>query len=106
LISVLAEKERIPRKFLELILLELRNGGGLLGKKGKDGPLAPVLCVSETSYHKYDRCQNERTRGIKIGMKEVRDAIAGILDHKTLADLLGLVDLATKMDIERTRQLM
>ena len=114
LISDLAEQERIPRKFLELILLELKNHGILQSKKGKgggyflgrtpdlirlgqvirilDGPLAPLPCVSQTAYRRCDECDDELACGIRIVMKEVRDATAKVLDGTTLADVLELVD--------------
>lgn len=107
LIADLAERERIPRKFLEAILLELRNAGILQSKKGKgggyalarpaaeitigqvmraiDGPLAPIPCVSERAYARCDECPSEETCGTHLVMKEVRDAIAKVLDGTTLA---------------------
>jgi Rrf2 family protein len=109
LIADLAERERIPRKFLEAILLELRNAGILQSKKGKgggyslakapeqitlgqvirlvDGPLAPVPCVSERAYVRCQECVDEATCGTRLVMKRVRDAIAGILDQTTLAQV-------------------
>jgi Rrf2 family protein len=114
LISGLAQREGIPRKFLELILLELKNQGILQSKKGKgggyflgrapeaitvgnvirilDGPLAPLPCVSQTAYRKCDDCENENTCGVRIVMKEVRDETARILDGTTLADVLARVE--------------
>ena len=109
-ISDLAEKERIPKKFLELILLELKNHGILRSKRGKgggytlgrrselislgqvirvlDGPLAPLPCVSETAYQPCDDCTDEATCGIRLVMKEVRNATARILDNTTLAHVV------------------
>lgn len=109
LIADLAEREGIPKKFLELILLELRNQGILQSKKGKgggyflgkppkaislgqvirilDGPLAPLPCVSQTAYMKCQECQDEETCGIRLVMKQVRDATAKILDTTSLADV-------------------
>jgi Rrf2 family protein len=114
LISDLAKHEGIPRKFLELILLELKNQGILQSRKGKgggyflgkppqaitigqvirilDGPLAPLPCVSQTAYRKCDDCENENTCGVRIVMKEVRDETARILDGTTLAALLIRVE--------------
>ena len=116
LISDLAREERIPRKFLELILLSLKNNGILRSKKGKgggyylgkppreismgavirilDGPLAPVPCVSETAYAKCGECNDEKTCGIRLVMKEVRDAMSNILDNASLADVLERIDAA------------
>ena len=116
LIADLAEQEKIPKKFLELILLELKNVGLLQSKKGKgggyalgrppsevtmgqiirilDGPLAPIPCVSKTAYRKCDECSDERTCGIRLVMKDVRDAIAEVLDHASLTDVLDRVQAA------------
>ena len=110
LISEIAEREHIPKRFLELILLELKNHGVLRSKKGKgggytlskppdllsvglvlrmlEGPLAPLPCVSKTAYEKCLECRDEKTCGIRILMKEVRDATAAILDSTTFADVL------------------
>ena len=109
LVSDLAERQRIPKKFLEAILLELKRHGLLQSKKGKgggyflsrkptditlgqviralDGPLALIPCVSQTAYMKCEECVDEQTCGIRLAMKEVRDATAGILDNTTLAGL-------------------
>jgi Rrf2 family protein len=114
LIAVLAEKERIPRKFLELILLELKNHGFVESKKGRgggyflahdpncltlgqtiravEGPLAPVTCVSQTAYRRCDDCRDERSCGVRLVMKEVRDATAALLDGATLASVIARAD--------------
>ena len=113
LIAELARRERIPKKFLELILLDLKKHGVLQSKKGKgggyflgkrpadvnlghvirllDGPLAPLPCVSQTAYMKCQECHDEATCGIRLVMKEVRDATAEILDGTSLADMLMIV---------------
>jgi len=109
-ISELAEKENIPQKFLENILLELRKHGLLYSKRGKDGgyklgkepaeitfgqiirildgPLAPISCVSQIAYRKCDECVDEKTCAIRKIMKMVRDETADILDGTTLADVV------------------
>ena len=114
LISDIARRENIPAKFLELILLEMKNQGILQSKKGKgggyflarpphsvtvgqivriiDGPLAPLPCVSRTAYMRCRECRDERSCGIRIVMKDVRDATARILDSTTLADVLKRVE--------------
>jgi len=116
LISDMAQREEIPRKFLEIILLELKNAGMLQSRKGKgggyslgrapqnitlgsvirvlDGPLAPLPCVSRTAYIRCRECRDERTCGIRMVMKDVRDATAQILDSTTLADMLKRVQVA------------
>lgn len=118
LIAEVAEREGIPKKFLELILLELKNKGILQSKKGKgggyslgkapenvtfgqviralEGPLAPVPCVSQTAYMKCEECRDELTCGIRIVMKQVRDATAKIVDGTTLAQVLRQVDILSK----------
>jgi len=120
LISDLAHDERIPKKFLELILLSLKNNGVLQSKKGKgggyylgkppreisvgnvirilEGPLAPVPCVSETAYAKCQECLDERSCGIRLVMKDVRDAISNILDKTNLADMMEREEKAIKME--------
>ena len=109
LVSTLAERDAIPKKFLEAILLELKRRGVVYSKKGRgggyflhrkpseitfgeviralDGPLAAVPCVSQTAYMTCAECVDEATCGVRIAMKEVRDATARILDHTTLADV-------------------
>jgi len=105
----LAERQQLPKKFLEAILLELtrhgllhsklgRGGGYVLARKPGDitvgeiirvleGPLALIPCVSKTAYRRCDECLDEETCGIRLAMKEVRDATAHILDNTTLAGL-------------------
>jgi Rrf2 family protein len=123
LISDLAQRESIPKKFLELILLDLKNQGVLQSKKGKgggyflgrppekitlghviralDGPLAPLPCASQTAYLKCEECKDEATCGIRIVMREVRDATARILDSTSLMDVLGRVNRAMKAEKEK-----
>ena len=110
LISDLAKRGNMPQKFLEAILLELKNHGILLSKKGKgggyylgknaeeikfgqvirilEGPLALLPCVSRTAHRKCDECVNEETCGIRLLFKEVRDSTAEILDNTSLAKVL------------------
>lgn len=114
LISELAQRDGIPKKFLELILLELKKHGILHSKKGRgggyflgkppkaillghvirvlDGPLAPLPCVSQTAYMKCLECKDEKTCGIRMVMQEVRDATARILDNTSLADMSKSVE--------------
>jgi Rrf2 family protein len=111
----LAIAEQIPPKFLELILLDLRNHGILQSRKGKgggyllardpadiylgqivrifDGPLAPVPCASQTAYLRCADCPDEAVCGVHLAMKEVRDATAKVLDGTSLASLRRKVQL-------------
>jgi len=108
LISEIAKKKKIPLKFLENILLEMRKAGFLESKKGKgggyylaknpakipvaaiirvvDGPIAMLPCVS---LYFYQRCKNcdEKHCGLHDIMEGVRDATLHILENKSLQDL-------------------
>jgi len=116
LIATLAKEEDIPIKFLELILLDLKNSGILDSKKGPgggyllsrspatitvgsvirlmEGPLAPLPCASETAFRPCEECKDVECCGTRIVMREVRDSIAAILDGTTLLDVLRKVDTA------------
>jgi len=105
-VQEIAEEERIPRKFLEQILLELRNAGLLESKRGVgggyrlikppdevtlakivriiEGPLAPLSCVSQMAHVK---CPEQDTCRLYSVMLDVRNAIADVLEGVTLADV-------------------
>jgi Rrf2 family protein len=111
LISDISERERIPRKFLELILLELKNHGLLQSKMGKgggywldkdpsevffghvirifDGALAPIPCTAKRYYRRCDECIDENTCEIRKVMFEVKAAILQVLDKTSIADTLN-----------------
>ncbi len=104
----IAERHHIPKKFLDLILLELRRhhlvdsrrgklGGYLLLKPAEsimigdivravDGPLAPIPCASVTAYRPCRDCDDHKACMIRKIMREVRDAASGILDNTSLAE--------------------
>ena len=108
-VSELADTEQLPVKFLEQIMSALKDaklvtsargkfGGYRLAKPAKaitigeivrliDGPLAPIGCVSQTAYEKCT-CPDEAHCGLRMLMLDVRNAIAGILDRYTLADVV------------------
>src|SRR4051812_19056646 len=108
-VSELADNEQLPVKFLEQILQALKEaklvnsergkfGGYRLAKKSKDitigqvvrlidGPLAPIGCVSQSAYTKCT-CPDEAHCGLRMLMLDVRNAITGILDRYTLADVV------------------
>jgi Rrf2 family protein len=110
LIADIAEREAIPRKFLEAILRELRQHGLLLAQRGRgggyrlskppeeialaeiiralDGPLAPVPCLSRTAYERCPECKSERACGVRLVLKDLHEATASILENTTLADLV------------------
>lgn len=109
--AVLARQERVPRPFLELILLELKGRGLVRSTRGPgggyalarppsritvgevirivDGPLALLPCVSVTSYRRCEECVSEEACGLRRVFLEVREATAGILDATSLADVLA-----------------
>ncbi len=106
----IAHRQHIPVEFLEQILLALKRAGLLASRRGMrggyalikspsevtlgqvirilDGPLAPIGCVSKTAYQKCRDCPyaDDARCPVQSVMGTVRDAIAGILDHYTLAD--------------------
>jgi Rrf2 family protein len=112
-IKDIAEREKIPVKFLEQILLTLKNAGLLHSKMGVgggyylarppeeislghifrvlDGPLAPIRCVSQMAYEACG-CPDERSCGLRLVMLDVRNAIANLLDETSLTDVLERVD--------------
>jgi Rrf2 family protein len=109
-IKDIAADERIPKKFLEAILVELKTSGILRSRSGKkggyemlllpknvnlgqivrnlDGPLALISCVSQTAYAPCDDCPDEKICIIRKVMKDVRDSTAAILEAADLETLL------------------
>ena len=109
-IKSIAKEADVPQKFLETILLEMKNqnlvdskrgifGGYFLSRdasavmignliRGIDGPLAPIRCASVSHYRKCEDCVDENACEIRILMRKVRDAMADVLDHTSLADML------------------
>lgn len=110
-ISKIAEEEHIPRKFLEQILLDMKNSGLLYSKKGAgggyslnkdpkeiflvqvlritDGPIAMLPCVSLNFYHRCEECKDEITCGIRNVFLDVRDATLKILTETSIADIIS-----------------
>ena len=107
-IKEISEREQISPKFLEQILLTLKNAGLLHSKMGVgggyylarpageitlgqifrtlDGPVAPIKCVSQMAYEPCG-CPDEQTCGLRLAMSDVRNAIADILDNTSLDDI-------------------
>lgn len=122
-IKEIASREQIPIKFLEQILLTLKNAGIVKSRMGSgggyhlskpaseitlgqvvrilDGPLAPITCVSQTAYEKCG-CPNEETCGLRLVMLDVRNAIADILDCTTLADIARRVEVVKHEHSDQT----
>jgi Rrf2 family protein len=110
-LSELASKEKLPIKFLEQIFTQLKSAGYVASRRGKfggyslarpmsqikfgavirliDGPLAPIRCVSQTSYARCS-CPDEAHCGLRMLMFDVRNAISTVLDRYTLADIVEI----------------
>lgn len=113
-VGEIARTNNIPKKFLDTILVELRNAGFVQSRKGKeggyrlarpaeeimvghvvrvlDGPLAPFPCASRTRYQPCDDC-DEATCQVRHLMLDVRQAIADVLDRRSLAEMRDCVEL-------------
>ncbi len=111
-IGDIAERQGIPRRFLENILLELRKHGLVVSHRGKmggyalarapdlitfadviraiDGPLAWTPCTSRSAYQRCEDCRDEADCAIRKTMLQVRDESAAILEGMTLATAAGL----------------
>jgi len=117
-ISKIASEEHKSKKFLEQILLDMRNAGLLYSKKGsgggyglvKDpaeiymvqvlrltgGPVALLPCVSLNFYQKCDECTNEATCGVRDVFIEVRNATLKILSETSIADVISREEILIK----------
>ena len=106
---LIAAQAKVPEKFLEAILVELRKAGfvsstrGIVGGpalarpaaetmigdviRAVDGPLAPIRCASISAYEPCADCPDPERCALRRLMVDVRDAISGVLDRRTLADL-------------------
>lgn len=109
-VADIAEKNNISKKFLDAILLDLRNAGMLRSKKGPgggyalakpartikvgavirvlEGPIAPIACASRTAFRPCEDCDDNAACAVRSVMSEVRDAMADVLDTTTVADLV------------------
>ncbi len=105
--SRIAREAVVPRKFLEIILTELKAASLVVSTRGKqggfalarpshlislgdvirtiEGPLALVPCVSRTAYKRCKDCRDEAACEIRRAMMIVRDDTARILDGTSLA---------------------
>ena len=111
LISEISKETKVPKKFLESILLDLRKAGILNSKMGKgggyyllkdaelvlmadvirmfNGPIALLPCVSLNYYEPCEECSTEVDCGLHIMMLQVRDETLKILEKKSLRDMLN-----------------
>jgi len=108
-VMAIAQDQSISKKFLDNILLELKNNGLLISKKGRgggymlarpaseimvgrvirilDGPIALIPCVGETAYQRCTDCGSESSCRINFIMRQVYEATANILDKTSFSDL-------------------
>lgn len=121
-IAELASSESIPKKFLEAILLALRNQGILASRKGPgggyslavepakltigrvvrafEGDLAPVPCLGDTTPAKCPECGDLQTCGIRLVMADVETAVSSVLDRTTLADMIERSEIARQKSLK------
>ncbi len=106
-VAAIAERESIPRKFLETIMSDLRRAGLVTATRGNaggyrlarpadlitfadvlratDGPISMLPCVSRNFYERCEDCRDEATCALRRTFSEVRDAVNAVLEHRTLA---------------------
>jgi Rrf2 family protein len=111
----IAAANAISKKFLDAILNELRTAGLVAARKGRgggyklaraadtitagdvlrvlDGPVAPIQCASRSAYQPCADCPDEAACIVRLTMIEVRDAIAAVLDARSIAELARTPEL-------------
>ncbi|KGJ13076.1 RrF2 family transcriptional regulator [Paracoccus panacisoli] len=109
-IEQVAKRAGTPKRFLEHILLEIRDAGVIASRRGRaggyllaqppsevkladllrliDGPLAPLPCLSRTAYQRCPDCTDEETCRIRRTFADVFSGYLQIIDSLTLADLM------------------
>jgi Rrf2 family protein len=110
-VSAIAEQENIPRKFLETIMGDLRRAALVTSTRGNaggyrlarpadlitfadvlratDGPIAMLPCVSRNFYERCEDCTDEATCALRRTFSEVRDAVNGVLENRTIAEAIA-----------------
>mgnify|MGYP001339339009 CR=1 FL=1 len=110
-ISDIAEQQRIPKKFLEQILLDLKHHGIVASRRGKaggylllkkpseitfgevlriiEGPIAPLPCLSRMAYRRCEDCQGEENCEVRRVFARVAEATRAVLDTTTIADCIA-----------------
>jgi Rrf2 family protein len=116
-ITEIAEAQRIPKKFLEQILLEMKRDGILFSQRGKnggysmrlapgeitfgrvlrliDGPIAPLPCLSKIAYRRCEDCADEKACELRMVLNDVAKATRAVLDKATIADALAATSQAS-----------
>jgi Rrf2 family protein len=110
-IEQIATRSETPKRFLEHILLQLRNAGMIVSRRGRnggygltkdpktisigellrlvDGPIAPLPCLSRTAYQRCDDCKDETTCRVRRMFADVFYAYLLMIESLTLADMVG-----------------
>jgi len=118
-IEQVAKRSGTPKRFLEHILLEIRDAGVIASKRGRaggyvlvkrpaevklsellrliDGPLAPLPCLSRSAYQRCADCTDEETCRIRKTFADVFWTYLLIIDSLTLADLMRSGDMAHRV---------
>ena len=121
-IEQVAKRAGTPKRFLEHILLEIRDAGVISSKRGRaggyvlvkrpgevklsellrliDGPLAPLPCLSRSAYQRCPDCTDEETCRIRKTFADVFWTYLLIIDSLTLADLMRSGELASRVIAE------
>jgi Rrf2 family protein len=111
MIAEIAKQQQIPRKFLEQILLDLKNNGIVVSRRGRlggyellmppdqitfgrilrivDGPVAPLPCLSRIAYRRCTDCKTEANCEIRRVFARVAEAVRDVLDRTTIKDALS-----------------
>ena len=118
-IEEIAKRSGAPKRFLEHILLEIRNAGIIASTRGRsggyqlikspeqvsvsellrmiDGPIAPLACLSRRAYQRCDDCKDEQTCRIRKVFAEVFWSYLVLIESLTLADVQGSADVADQL---------
>ena len=110
-IRQLCEQEKLPRKFIEQILLTLKAAGYITSRRGRDGgyemlkdpekifigpllrtvdgPIAPLPCLSRTAYKRCDDCRDEAYCELRIAFDKAYSLYLTALEQTTLAEVMG-----------------
>ena len=107
----IAKSENIPKKFLELILLDLKHAGYVRSKQGTkggyrlvqdpnritlaeiyrlfDGAIALTPCVSQKFYEECDDCPDEKRCRLRRIFVDVREKTYDLLSGITIQSFLN-----------------
>ncbi|WP_454289576.1 RrF2 family transcriptional regulator [Rhizobium arsenicireducens] len=119
-ISEIAERQKIPKKFLEQILLDLKHNGMVTSRRGKqggylllrpadeitygevlrliDGPIAPLPCLSLTAYRRCEDCSGESDCEVRHVFARVADETRSVLFSTTIVDAIESIRVPIAID--------